>query len=117
MNRCSECGAFRESRTRSEVDRLVAEFLALKGASPGITLKDAAIRLGVHNNTLSHHLRKRGISSRLDYDAIAERYWMLRGSGYHELTMAQIAEKIGVTERAVYRALKQNNYEDEYDYA
>lgn len=71
-------------------------------------------------------LRRRGLpdlprsANGIDYEALAERYWTLRASGYHELTMAQMAEKLGTYERAIYRALKMHRYdfvEDNYDYA
>lgn len=112
-------------RTTEECDRLTEEILRILSENPASTQKSVATELGLAQSTISKMLRKRGYRlypnrRKNNYDTLAERYWTLRASGYHELTMAQMAEKLGTYERAIYRALKMHRYdfvEDNYDYA
>ena len=122
MSRCSECGRFSWVMTQKEIKAMVQEFLDLREANPKTTIKQFSEDRGLNSSTVSYHLNKRGINNRTKYDYkdLVERYWVLQASGYHDQPMRVIAEKLGATERAVYRALKAVRYEfseDEYDYA
>jgi hypothetical protein len=57
---------------------------------------------------LTYPKRKR---PRADYGALVEDYLILRANGHSETTMPLMAEKLGVHEMTLYRALKAVSYE------
>jgi hypothetical protein len=75
-------------------------------------------KLGVDYDKMNGRLRRTGLGmdgkplskKRGQYEQIVEDYWALRANG-NELTMVKIAEQIGVSDRTLYRALKEVSYE------
>lgn len=87
----------------------------------GMNQIEACAQIGIGVATMRNRLAVRGLTSKGEptstrslhgkREEIAEKYWLLRGSGFHDLSMSEMAQKIGVSDRTLYRALKEKEYE------
>jgi hypothetical protein len=103
----------------SEIDAQVEEYLKL--ISPGWNFKplEACHELEIRYTTMASRLKKRGMCMdgsplgdrkyRGNYEALVDAYWDVKKKA--DLTVAQTAERLGVSDRTLYRALAEVDYE------
>jgi DNA-directed RNA polymerase specialized sigma24 family protein len=92
--------------------KLVGQGLSQRDACKVIGIKVATMQSRLFAMELTWNGRRRNPALRGNYEAIVERYWTLRDSGFHDLSMIEIAAKIGISDQTLYRALrKKADYE------
>lgn len=102
--------------TPEEVDAQINRYYEL--VESGLTATEACAEVGVPYSTMASRVTRLGLSmsgryptqKNYDLDALVESYWMLRADG-NQLSMLLIARQLGVSDRTLYRALKNASYE------
>jgi AraC-like DNA-binding protein len=104
------------------IEEQVERYLKLVSPGWGFTPKEACRELEIPYNTMATRIRNRGMrmdgslltEEKIKYrgkpDRLAEDYWTIRANG-NDLTMTQIASRLGVSDRTLYRALAETSYE------